>query len=104
VEEEVSGECGRSVRVEQNSDGYPDSKCLTVNGALSCNREHTRYEFKRIDSRGQAGELHRVFYSLNTHTPLQSMLRGNYYSPCQVVLGNLCSNSSTKHYWAHSRS
>jgi hypothetical protein len=47
VKEEVSGECGRSARVKQNSDGYPDSRCLRVDGALSCNREHTEYEFNK---------------------------------------------------------
>jgi hypothetical protein len=39
------------------------------------------YEFKRIDSRGQAGEYRWVNYSLNTRTPPQSVLRGLYTSP-----------------------
>ena len=57
--EEVAGVCRRSrVRwVDLNGNGDPGFEVDGVEGALCVHREHKRnYEFKRIDSRGQAGE------------------------------------------------
>ena len=57
--EEVSGVCRRVGvrRIELNGDGDPGFKVSRVESALCGHREHRQeYEFKRIDSRGQAGE------------------------------------------------
>ena len=57
--EEVAGVSRRSsVRwVELDRDSDPGFEVRGVKGALCVHREHKRsYEFKRIDSRGQAGE------------------------------------------------
>ena len=57
--EEVAGKGGRSsVRwVELDRDSDPGFEVGGVESALCVHSEHKRnYEFKRIDSRGQAGE------------------------------------------------
>ena len=57
--EEVSGVCGWSAvrRIDLDGDSNPGFKVLGIEGALCRHREHKmEYEFKRIDSRGQAGE------------------------------------------------